>query len=107
MRNTGARRGRRRRKIIRGMKKTFINVVFAPARIPKIKGDMLETIMRLCEIAALAFAALLVLHIAVPDVIKTVLVILCGAVFAALLLTIKLSDYQEKIEQYRYYGFRI
>ena len=103
----GRRGSTRRRRIVRGMKKTFINVVFAPTRIPRIKGDTLELIMKLCEIAALSFAALLVLHIAVPDVIKTGVVIICGVIFAGLLLAIKLSDYQEKMEQYRYYGFRI
>ncbi len=100
-------RNRRRRKIVRSMKKTFINVVFAPARIPRIKGDTLELIMKMCEAAALSFAAALVLHIAVPDAVKTGVVVFCGIVFAVLLLAIKLSDYQEKIEQYRYYGFRI
>ena len=101
------RRNARRRKVVRGMKKTFINVVFAPARIPKIKGDTLQFIMKLCEIAALSFAAALVLHIAAPEMIRTGVVVFCGVIFAVLLFMIKLSDYQEKIEQYRYYGFRI
>ena len=34
-------------------------------------------------------------------------ILICGIAFAALGGVIKLSDYQEKIEQYRYYGFRI
>ncbi|MBO4904970.1 MAG: hypothetical protein J5367_07075 [Lachnospiraceae bacterium] len=101
------RRARRRRKITRGFKKTFINLVFAPARIPKIKQDTVDILMRACEIAALSFVSTLVLHIMIPEIVKSGLVIICGTVFAALLLTIKLSDYQEKIEQYRYYGFRI
>ncbi|MBO4267476.1 MAG: hypothetical protein J5910_09860 [Lachnospiraceae bacterium] len=101
------RRARRRRKISRGFRKTFINLVFAPARIPKIKQDTVDILMKACEIAALTFVSMLVLHITVPDVVKSGVVIICGAIFATLLFTIKLSDYQEKIEQYRYYGFRI
>lgn len=101
------RRARRRRKLLRGFRKTFINLVFAPARIPKIKQDTVDILMKACEIAALTFVSMLVIHITVPDVVKSGVVIICGAIFAALLFTIKLSDYQEKIEQYRYYGFRI
>ena len=101
------RRIRRRRKVVRGFRKTFINLVFAPARIPKIKQDTVELLMRLCETAAIVFAMVLVAHIVIPDVIRTGLVVICGIAFAALCGLIKLSDYQEKIEQYRYYGFRI
>ena len=101
------RRARRRRKITRGFRKTFINLVFAPARIPKIKQDTVEVLMRVCEIAALTFVSMLVFHITAPDIVKSGVVIICGTIFAALLFTIKLSEYQEKIEQYRYYGFRI
>lgn len=101
------RRARRRRKITRGFRKTFINLVFVPARIPKIRQDTVDILMKACEIAALAFVSMLVLHITAPEIVKSAIVIICGAVFAALLFVIKLSDYQEKIEQYRYYGFRI
>ena len=101
------RRIRRRRKVVRGFRKTFINLVFAPARIPKIKQDTVELLMRLCETAAIVFAAVLVAHIVIPDVIRTGIVVICGIAFAALGGLIKLSDYQEKIEQARYYGFRI
>ena len=101
------RRIRRRRRVVKGFKRTFINIVFAPARIPKIKQDTVDVLMRLCESAALAFVAILVMHIAMPELIKTGIVVFMGIVFAALLFVIKLSDYQQKIEQYRYYGFRI
>ncbi len=101
------RRARRRRKIVRGVRKTFLNVVFAPMRMPKIKQESVDLLMRLCEIAALAFVALLVAHIANPALVNTVFVVLTGIVFALFGALIKLSDYQEKIEQYRYYGFRI
>ncbi len=101
------RRIRRRRKVVKGVKKTFIHIVFAPARIPKIKQDSVDLLMRLCEIAALVFVCALVFHMAVPEMIKTGVVVFMGAAFAILLLLIKLADYQEKIEQYKYYGFRI
>ena len=101
------RRIRRRRRVARGFKKTFINVVFAPARIPKIKQDSVDLLMRLCEIAALSFVTLLVFHMALPEVIKTGLVVFTGILFVVFMSLIKLADYQEKIEQYRYYGFRI
>ena len=57
------RRIRRRRKVVKGFKKTFINVVFAPARIPRIKQDSVDLLMRLCEIAALTFVSALVFHL--------------------------------------------
>ena len=76
-------------------------------RMPKIKQESVDLLMRLCEISALAFVALLVAHIANPALVKTVPVVLTGIVFAGFGALIKLSDYQEKIEQYRYYGFRI
>ena len=101
------RRLRRKRRVVRGMKKTFINVVFAPARIPKIKQESVDLLMRLSEIAAVTFAAALVGHIASPDLLKTGVVVFFGVIFVVLLSLIKLSEYQEKIEQYRYYGFRI
>lgn len=106
--SAGRKRGvRYRRKVARGVKKTFINVVFAPARIPKIRQDTVDFLMRLCEVAAVGFVVALVVHMASPDLIKTGLVVVFGVAFAALIGVIKLSDYQEKIEQYRYYGFRI
>lgn len=107
MREGGKRGTRYRRKLARGVKKTFINVVFAPARIPKIKQDTVDFLMKLCEIAAVGFVATLVAHMASPDFVKTAVVVVFGVAFAALIGAIKLSDYQEKIEQYRYYGFRI
>ena len=101
------RRIRRRRKVARGFKKTCISLVFAPARIPKIKQDSVDLLMRLCEISALVFVSALVAHMASPDLIKTGVVVFVGVLFGVFLSLIKLADYQEKIEQYRYYGFRI
>lgn len=89
------------------MKKTFINLVFAPTRIPKIKQESVDLLMKLSEIAAITFVCALVFHIVLPEVLRTGVVVFFGIVFAALLSLIKLSDYQEKIERYRYYGFRI
>ena len=101
------RRIRRRRKVARGVKKTFISLVFAPARIPKIKQDSVDLLMKLCEISALVFVCALVGHMSSPDFIGTGPVVFVGVLFGAFLSLIKLADYQEKIEQYRYFGFRI
>ena len=101
------RRARRRRKVVKHVKKTFLSLVFAPTRIPKIKQDTVEVLMRLCEGTAITFAAVLVAHIVMPNVIGALPVVLAGVAFTAFLAVIKLSDYQEKMEQYRYYGFRI
>ena len=101
------RRIRRRRKVARGVKKTFNSLVFAPARIPKIKQDSVDLLMKLCEISALVFVCALVGHMSSPDLIGTGPVVFVGILFGAFLSLIKLADYQEKIEQYRYFGFRI
>lgn len=101
------RRIRRRKKVVRGFKKTFIQLVFAPARIPKIRQDSVDLLMKLCEIAAIVFVSALVFHMAMPELISTAVVVFAGILFAVLLSLIKLADYQEMIEQYRYYGFRI
>ena len=91
----------------RRFRKTFINLVFAPARIPRITRDMADVLMRFCEIAAMVLVVAIISHIVSPDVIKVGVVIAAGGIFAILMSLIKLSEYQEKIEQYRYYGFRI
>ena len=101
------RRVRRRRRLSKGFKRTLINIIFAPSRVPKIKQDTVDLLMNLCEITAVIFAFALVMHMALPNVIRTGIVVLVGIAFASLLIAIKFSDYQEKIEQYRYYGFRI
>lgn len=98
---------RYKKKMIKGAKKTFIALVFAPLWMPKMTASMVSTLMRFCEAAALLFTTLLVAHMAAPDVVATFLVYLSGLLFVGLLLAIKFSDYQEKIEQYKYFGFRI
>ena len=95
--------GRFRRRV----RKTFINIVFAPARIPRITVEMVDMLMKLAEIAAMSFVVILIAHIVWPEAVAAGLLIVVGAIFALLVLLIKLSDYQEKIEQYRYYGFRL
>ena len=107
MNGSNRRKIRRRDRIRRGFRKTFINIVFAPARIPKITRDMVDVLMRACEVAAMTFVIVLIAHITSPDHIHVGVVIVTGGIFAALISLIKLSEYQEKIEQYRYYGFRL
>ena len=107
MSGSNRRKIRYRDRIRRGFRKTFINIVFAPARIPKITRDMVDVLMRACEIVAMTLVIALIAHITSPDIIHVSVVIVLGGIFAALISLIKLSDYQEKIEQYRYYGFRL
>lgn len=75
--------------------------------MPKITNDMADMLMKLCEVAAMSFVVALIAHIVSPQTIKTGIVVVCGIAFFVLALLIKLHDYQEKIEQYRYYGFRL
>lgn len=101
------RRLKRRRRISRSARKTLINLLFAPLRMPKMTAGLVAFLMKICEGCALLFVFLLVIHMAAPEVVATGLVIFAGIVFVGLLGVVKFSDYQEKIEQYKYYGFRI
>lgn len=107
MKGSNRRSKGRRSGLRRSLRKTFINIIFAPARMPKITRDMVDVLMRICEIAAMTFVIALIAHITSPDTINIGILIVIGGIFAALISLIKLSDYQEKIEQYKYYGFRI
>lgn len=93
--------------MVKGAKKTFITIVFAPLWMPKMTASIVSALMRFCEGAALTFTALLIAHMAAPEIVATGFVYVSGMLFAGLLLAIKFSDYQEKIEQYKYFGFRI
>lgn len=101
------RRLRRKKKFVRNFKRTLTNIILAPARMPRISGDKLDRLMHGCEIIAIAFVAVLMLHMAVPTIIGTLPVVVIGVAFAFFLFMIGLSDYQEKLVQYDLYGFKI
>lgn len=101
------RRQRRRRKVTRSVKRTLTGIVLAPARMPRITGEKAENLMRICEIVAILFVALLILHMAFPEFMGVTIVVIAGAVFAGLLALIRLGDYQDKLVEYELYGFKI
>jgi len=101
------RRLRRRKKAARNIKRTVRGIVLAPARMPRFTIDKVERIMRLCELAAIAFVAILISHLALPELIGTFLVVVVGMVFVGLMLLIGLADYQDKLVEYELYGFKL
>lgn len=100
-------RMRRRRRFRRNVKRTILNILLAPMRMPRITGDTLETAIKLSEVTGIVFIALLLAHLFNPELIGVFLVIVSAVVFAGCLLTIKLGDYQNQLEELRYYGFNI
>lgn len=101
------RRIRRRKKAARNVKRTFVGIVLAPGKMPRITADMVSRVMQMCELAAIMFAAVLILHLALPEIIRTFWVVIVGAVFAGLMGVILLADYQDKLAEYELYGFKI
>ena len=101
------RRIRRKKKFVRNVKRTFTSIVLAPARMPRITAERAERVMRYCEIAAVCFVAVLIVHMAAPEIVGKLFVIAAGLVFAALLGILGLSDYQDKLVEYELYGFKI
>lgn len=101
------RRVKRRRNFARSVKRGFKGVLLAPGRIPRITDDVVSRIMGLCEGAAIFFVIMLMLHMAMPDTIGMIMVIISGMVFAGLMLTVGLADYQDKLAEYELYGFKI
>jgi len=98
---------RRRRKFVRGCKRTMTNIVLAPARMPRLTVDKVDRVMRFCEVIAVLFVAVLMLHMAAPQTVGRGIVIIVGLIFAALLAVIGLSDYQDKLVEYELYGFKL
>lgn len=98
---------RRRRKFQRNVKKTILNILLAPARMPKISGSMLDTVMHMSEILGIVLATTLVMHLFNPGLIGVAIVVIAAIAFVGCLLTVKLGDYQDQLEEMKYYGFNI
>ena len=47
------------------------------------------------------------LHLMVPEIVGTILVVVAGVIFASLLGMLLLGDYQDKLVEYELYGFRL
>ena len=101
------RRIRRRKRNIRNLKRGVSAVILAPGKMPRITGDFLAKSMKACEVASLVFVALLVLHMVAPLAVGTPLVVAAGVVFVGLMGVIALSDYQDKLDEYELFGFKI
>lgn len=97
----------KRRKTSNMMRRILKNILLAPARIPRITVDQVDRIMRTCEGVALLFVTVLMIHMAVPNVIGTGIVVIAGTVFVGLLAVILLADYQDKLVEYELYGYRL
>lgn len=100
-------RMRRRRRFQRNMKRAVLNVLLAPMRMPRITGPTLENAMRLSEISGIVFASMLLAHLFNPKLVGLFVVVIAAVAFAGCLLTIKLGEYQNQLEELKYYGFNI
>lgn len=97
----------RRKKLGRTLKRGMMGILLAPAKLPRITGQMADRIMSYCEVAAIVFVSVLMAHLIIPKIIGLAMVIVTGIVFVALMLTVLVSDYQDKLVEYELYGFRI
>lgn len=100
-------RMRRRRRFRRNVKRVILNILLAPMRMPRIAGSTLENAIKFSEITGIVFAAMLIAHLFNPEFIGLLIVIVTAAAFVVCLMTIKLGDYQDQLEELRYYGFNI
>ena len=98
---------RRRRRMVRNIKKIILNVLLAPARMPRVTTQMADTAMHYCEIVGILFVAALIAHMFNPQLFKTFIVVITATAFVVCLLTVKLSDYQNQLEEMSYYGFNL
>lgn len=101
------RRIKRRKKVKRSVRRTFLGIILAPGKMPRITAERANAIMRACEWAAIMFVTILMVHLGAPSIVGVTAVIVCGAIFAGLLLLIGLADYQDKLAEYELYGFKI
>lgn len=89
----------------RNVKKTVRRILLAPGKLPKIRLQMLEQVIRICEASGILFVVSLLMHLLNPDYINMVLSIVSAAIFFTLLLIIKLGHYQEILERQEYSGY--
>lgn len=101
------RRMKRRRRFVRNLKRTIISIMLAPAKMPRVTVQKIDQAMRMSEIAGAIFIAVLMLQLSNPSTLGKVVTFICAAVFVGLLLTVKLGDYQDQLEELKYYGYNI
>ena len=88
---------RRRRKILRGLKRTVRTVLLMPGRIPPIDKGTVELCMRYCEAAGIMFVLTLIAHLISDSGLVATLNYLAGFAFFGLMFFIKLADYQDRL----------
>ena len=75
--------------------------------MPKITSSMVNTAMHLSEAAGMIFAAVLMFHLFNPKLIGSAAVALTALAFIACLVFVKFADYQDQLEELKYYGYNI
>lgn len=101
------RRIRRKRRFVRNFKRTVVAILLMPARMPKINSVMIDQAMHASEVTGMIFVALLMMHLFNPKLISTPAVVISALCFVGFLLTVKLGDYQDQLEEMQYYGYNI
>lgn len=100
-------RMRRRRKFKRNTKRLILNILLMPARMPRISGIILERTTQLSDVTGLLFMAVLIGHMFNSELIGTFPVVATALAFAVCLLALKIGDYQDQLEELKYYGYKI
>lgn len=98
------RRKRRRQKFVRGVKKSIFQMIIAPARMPRIAGEVAHQVTRACEISGVIFAAMMFLYFVMPEMVNILFVLIPALLFVLFLFVLKLGDYQAKLEELKMYG---
>lgn len=101
------RRIRRKRRFVRNTKRIIVSILLAPARMPRVTAQLFEQLMKASEVTGIVFVAVLMMHLFNPVLIKTPIVVMAALMFIGCLLTLKLGDYQDRLEEMKYYGFNI
>jgi len=101
------RRLRRRRRFVRNVKRTILNIMLAPARMPRITSQTIDQAMKWSEITGTIFVTALMIQLSNPSTLCKFFTIISAVAFVTLLLTMKLGDYQDQLDELKYYGYNI
>lgn len=75
--------------------------------MPRITSSMLDRAMHTSEITGIVFAAVLMTHLFNPLLVSTGVVVIAAGCFIGCLMFIKFGDYQDQLEEMKYYGYNI
>lgn len=93
------RRSSRKRSMKRNLQKLLCTILLAPARMPKIRLTILDNTIRACEVTGIIFVILLLISLTTPTGLYVILSVCFAMIFVVLLFVIKLSEYQEHLEE--------